>query len=344
MALPRRDLILKYIVEYFIKTAAPVGSNTLIEQYDLPYSSATIRNEMMELEEEGFIEKTHTSSGRVPSTKGYRYYIEHLRQRDVDEEIKQQLAVILSEKSKSIDDVIKESCEILSHMTNLASIVLGPSADEEHLLSVQVIPLSENSATAVFVTDKGYVENKTFILPEHVDIKDVEKCVKIIQDRMRGTPISGLIEKMEASKEIITQHLKNNDAIYRAFAETFLKFATERISFFGTDNLLEQPEFNTDIEKLKRLVRLIENPKTMAEYLHANDDVEIFIGRDEEGKGFDDVSMVTTKIKISDDHEGRIALVGPTRMDYEKVMNALEYIQKQLNEFFARKDDDDGRK
>ena len=80
MALPRRDLILKYIVEYFIKTAAPVGSNTLIEQYDLPYSSATIRNEMMELEEEGFIEKTHTSSGRVPSTKGYRYYIEHLRQ------------------------------------------------------------------------------------------------------------------------------------------------------------------------------------------------------------------------------------------------------------------------
>lgn len=160
MDLSRRELILKYIVEYFIKHAQPIGSNTLIETYGLKCSSATIRNEMMELENAGYLEKTHTSSGRVPSSKGYRYYIDHLREKDIDESIKHNLAVIFNEKSKSIEDVIKESCQILSHMTNLASVVLGPEASEEHLVSIQFIPLSQNSATAVFVTDKGYVETR----------------------------------------------------------------------------------------------------------------------------------------------------------------------------------------
>ena len=114
--LSRSDLILKYIVEYFVKTATPVGSNTLLENYDLPYSSATIRNEMAHLESLGYLEKTHTSSGRVPSSEGYRYYVKYLRDNnyhDVDEQIKNQLALILDKRSKSIEDVLKESCEIL---------------------------------------------------------------------------------------------------------------------------------------------------------------------------------------------------------------------------------------
>ena len=153
MELSRHDYILKCIVDYFIKTATPVGSSTLISKYNLPYSSATIRNEMAVLESQGLIEKTHTSSGRIPSAKGYHYYIENLRTGDVDDELKSQLSLILSAKAKSVEDVIKDSCQMISHMTNLASVVLGPNAEEEHLLSVQVIPLSSTSATAVFVTD-----------------------------------------------------------------------------------------------------------------------------------------------------------------------------------------------
>jgi transcriptional regulator of heat shock response len=112
---------------------------------------------MADLEKEGLIEKTHTSSGRVPSNKGYHFYIDNLREKTVDKDVKYQLANIFTQREKSIDDVIKESCEILSHMTNLASVVLGPNSNDEHLLSVSIYPLSNNSATAVFVTDKGYV-------------------------------------------------------------------------------------------------------------------------------------------------------------------------------------------
>ena len=161
MGLTRKQTLLKLIVEDFIKTAEPVGSNYLIQKYNLNISSATIRNEMNALEKEGLLEKTHTSSGRVPSNEGYKYYIENLRNSQIDENVKNEINTIFS-KTASVDEVLKESCEILSHMTNLASVVLGPSADEERLVSIQLVPINSFTVTAIFVTDKGYVENKTF--------------------------------------------------------------------------------------------------------------------------------------------------------------------------------------
>ena len=169
MELSRRDLILKHIVEHFIKTALPVGSQTLIQNYELNFSSATIRNEMLALENAGLLEKTHTSSGRIPSSKGYQYYVDHLRNKSVDERIKQQLQVILSQKAQSVTEIIQKSSEILSNMTKLASVVLGPNAQQEKLMSIQVTPLENNSATVVFITDSGYVENKTFVLPKNIE-------------------------------------------------------------------------------------------------------------------------------------------------------------------------------
>lgn len=343
MNLSRRELILKYIVEYFIKNAQPVGSHTLIDTYGLHYSSATIRNEMMELENLGYLEKTHTSSGRVPSSKGYKYYIDHLREKTIDDSIKHSLSVIFNEKNKSIDDVIKESCQILSHMTNLASVVLGPNANEEHLVSIQFIPLSQNSATAVFVTDKGYVENKTFILPRNMNISDIESCMKMLNDRLKGTPISGLVEKTELLKPIITEYVKNNDAVYQQIAKVLLNFSTQRVSMFGSNKLLEQPEFASDISKLAKLMKIIESPESMSDILE--DDEEgfgIHIAEDN-GDHFQDVSIITSDINVQGENRGKIALVGPKRMDYNKVLSALEYLVEQINKLYDE-EDEDGRK
>ena len=213
MGLTRSDLILKYIVEYFIKNAQPIGSHTLIEEYHLPYSSATIRNEMFALEKMGFIEKTHSSSGRVPSSKGYRYYCEHLRDRSVDESLKNSLQVVLEQKIQSVEEVIKESCEILSHMTNLVSVVTGNSGNIERLANVQLIQISDNTLTAVFVTDKGYVENKTFIVPSTIKANEVVDCVKILNDRLKGTPVSDLVPKMEALKPVLSDYVVSHDIV-----------------------------------------------------------------------------------------------------------------------------------
>ena len=334
MGLTRSDTILKYIVEYFIKTAQPVGSHTLIEEYHLPYSSATIRNEMFALEKMGYIEKTHSSSGRVPSSKGYRYYCENLREKNIDEALKNSLQVVLEQKVRSIEEVIKESCEILSHMTNLVSVVTGSNESIERLANVQLVPISDNAITAIFVTDKGYVENKTFILPSNVATKEVVSCVQILNDRLKGTPISELVDKVEALKPVLNDYVVSHDIVYQALLETFLRFAGDRLSLYGREELFNQPEFKNDAEKLQEVFRLLDDKslfKSVSNEATKEKDEKVIL---KIGDVNPDVSMVTTKLKIGDGEESTITLLGPTRMDYDKVLSALEYLTDELNKYF----------
>ncbi len=229
----RRDEILKLIVEHFIKTAEPVGSKTLQQEYHLEVSTATIRNEMNALENDGYLEKTHTSSGRVPSEKGYSYYVANLRSGSVDERAKNALQTVLSERTKSVEEVIKESCEILSQMTNLASVVVGNSLEEEHLVSISIVPIGGNTATALFVTDKGYVENKTFVLDKNVSLNDVVKTIKVLNDRLSGTPVNEVVTKMEAMRPALTDYMIGQELVYQAVLSVFAAFATSRmVAFF----------------------------------------------------------------------------------------------------------------
>lgn len=335
MALSRGDQILKYIVEYFIKTAQPVGSQALIDEYRLPYSSATIRNEMFALEKMGLIEKTHSSSGRVPSAQGYRYYCEHLRDNSVDEELKYSLQAVLEEKTKSVEEVIKASCEILSHMTNLVSVVMGPDEKEEKLANVQLVQISDNTITAIFVTDKGYVENKTFIISEGMKTEEVVQCVKLLNERLKGTPICQLADKMQALKPVLSEYIVSHDVVYKALMETFLRFASDRLSLYGREELFNNPEFTSDTKKLEKVFKLLSDNslfKEMEHEIHKEDDKTIIkIG---EVKDNPDVSMVTTKIKLGDENESSITLLGPTRMDYDKALSALEYLAEELSKYF----------
>ena len=327
----RRDRILKLIVEHFIKTAQPVGSQTLINEYGLDYSSATIRAEMNTLETDGYLEKTHTSSGRVPSSKGYRYYIDNLRERSVSDEFKHQMQAILDQKTQSIENVIKESCEILSQMTSLASIVLGPNAKEEKLASVQIIPLSKSSATCVFVTDQGYVENKTFALNEEVQLSDIESCVKLLNERLKGTAISELVPKMEAIRPLLNDYVIDQEML-----EAFVGFAKDRLNAYGKDNLFEQPEFANDAAKIRHLLELFESPEIFREVGdETQGDISIHIGGTSEED--EDVSIVSAKVKIPGKKEGSIAIVGPKRMDYDQVVSAMEYLLNELEKRYSNK-------
>ncbi|NLB48767.1 MAG: heat-inducible transcription repressor HrcA, partial [Erysipelotrichia bacterium] len=312
MALSRSNTILKYIVEYFIKKAQPVGSHTLIEEYKLPYSSATIRNEMYALEKEGYIEKTHSSSGRVPSAKGYRFYCDNLRDGGVAEEFKNSIQTVLDQKIKSIDEVIKASCEILSHMTNLVSVVMGPDELEEKLASIQMVQISDNSITAVFVTDKGYVENKTFIVPENISTKEVVSCAALLNDRLKGTPIVQLVEKTEALKPVLNAYIVDHDLVYQALLETFMRFASDRLSLYGRDELFTHEEYKNDVEKLEKVFKLLNNQTLLKEVQKEIKEEEsgclIRIGDFDENP---DVSMVTAKINLGDDGDSAIALLGP---------------------------------
>lgn len=338
MELNRSDYILKLIVEYFIKTAEPVASSKLIEEFHLPYSSATIRNEMFALEKMGYIEKTHTSSGRVPSSKGYKYYCENLRDKGVDEKLKKSLQLVLETKVRSVEEVIKESCEILSEMTSLVSVVTGGVKNSERLANVQIIQVSNNTLTAIFVTDKGYVESKTFIVQDTFKGEEIVDCVKLLNERLKGTPISSLVEKMESIKPVLSDYIVNHNVIYQALLETFIRFTNDRLSLYGRDELFNQPEFKNDAEKLERVIKLLNNKSVFKEIEEQNQNnssnkLLLKIGDLEENP---DVTMVSTKIKFNPEDEQTITLLGPTRMDYEKVLSALEYISEELTNYFNK--------
>ena len=335
MALTRSDTILKYIVEYFIKNAQPVGSHTLIEEYKLPYSSATIRNEMFALEKMGLIEKTHSSSGRVPSAAGYRYYCEKLRDGGVNEELKNRIQVVLDNKVKSIEEVIKASCEILSHMTNLVTVVMGPDEKEEKLASIQMVQISSNTITAVFVTDKGYVENKTFIVPDNLSADEIVSCVNLLNERLKGTPIVNLVEKTEALKPVLSEYIVDHDLVYQALLETFVRFASDRLSLYGRDELFSREEYKNDAQKLEQVFKLLSDQQLLKEVkkeIKEEKDGRIIRIGDIEGNP--DVSMVTAKIDLGDEGDRAITLLGPTRIDYDQALSALEYIAKTLTDYF----------
>lgn len=143
---------------------------------------------------------------------------------------------------------------------------------------------------------------------------------------------------MEAIKPLIESMIHSNDVIYRAFAEALLKFTNERITLYGREKLLDQPEFNSDLEKFKQMIKFIDSPELLRNLISKNDSLDVHIGKDEEGLGLDHVSFVTKKISIGDGHEGTITLVGPTRMDYDKIVNALEYLAEQISEIYGEKD------
>ena len=344
MALNRSDTILKYIVEYFIKKAQPVGSQTLIEEYKLPYSSATIRNEMYALEKMGLIEKTHSSSGRVPSAAGYRYYCENLRDRNVNEELKNSIQVVLEQKVKSIEEVIKESCEILSHMTNLVTVVMGPDEKEEKLASIQMVQISDKTITAIFVTDKGYVENKTFIVPDNLSAEEIVSCVSLLNERLKGTPIVNLVEKTEALKPILNDYIVEHDLVYQALLETFVRFASDRLSLYGRDELFSREEYKNDTEALERIFKLLTDQSLLKEVKkEIKEDKDGRIIRIGDIEGNPDVSMVTANIDLGEEGNRAITLLGPTRIDYDQVLSALEYIVQALSDYFGGNNNKGGK-
>ena len=343
MLTARQLLILKCIVEEFVETAEPVGSKTLMAKYQLPYSSATIRNEMSFLEEHGFLEKTHTSSGRIPSTEGYRFYVNTLMQPSVDDEVKNQVATILGDRHRSLNEIIKESCQMLSELTHLTTVALGPNSGYERLQNITLVPLTEHSVTAIIVTDKGHVENRNFNVKNNAYLEDLTSCVNVMNELLDGTPINQVAFRLERDvKPILSARIKEHEVLFNAFLEAFMKFANSHVYFSGKENLLYQPEYN-DVNKLRRLVTAFENSQSWKglEPIALEEGVSVRIGSDSPIEDLNDVSVISASFKTGNESKGSISVIGPTRMPYEKVVSLVEYISQSLEEVLLSEEDED---
>lgn len=340
MLTQRRLEIFKSIVDEFIQTAEPVGSKTLMEKYQLPYSSATIRNDMMILEDLGYLEKTHTSSGRIPSTKGYQFYCEHLLEKKVDNSMEYAIANIFSKKTMNVDDAIKESCNILSQMTNLATGVLGPDASTQCLEHIKLFPIDSKMAVCVFITNSGHTENRTFNFENDVSIEDIQNCCQILNDRLQGTRIIDVVDKMQSLKPILAQSVKRHEMLFNAFVGAFVKFASENVYFSGTNNMLYQPEF-ADIEKLKSLMKMLDDNSLWRQIGTNSNELAVKTSKGSELVWMDDVAVISSKFKVNDLEEGQLMVVGPSRMDYDRIVGLLEYVSESIENLYGNGEKND---
>ena len=327
MITEREKEILKVIVEEYIKTAKPISSSEICKKVNC--SSATIRNEMVYLSDLGYLEKNHFASGRVPSEKGYKYYVDNLmKPKDMTGEDMLKLQTIFNNQSLALSDTIKKSIEIVSEITNYTSIVLGTNASSNKLKQVEIVPLEENRILTLVITDKGVVEHKNLYLPSTISTLEVKKTVELINKLLIGTPINEISEKLEYEiKPIIGKYVKQHEVLYNAFYDAFSEFTNgtnNDIHFVGRSNFLKQPEF-TSVEKVQEVLSKFDDINVIKE--EENNGINIYIGSESEISN--DMAVIKTKYNFNGE-EGTIAIVGPKRMEYDKVVSLLDYIKNNL--------------
>ena len=322
----RQEKLLKIIVEDYIKTARPIGSKAICDE--LNCSSATVRNEMGELENLGLLEKMHTSSGRVPSEKGYRYYVDNImKPKELNGEEMLKLQTIFKNNSLVLSDAIERSMEIISELTSYTSIVLGKQSSSNKVSKLEVVPVTDTHLIALVVTDKGHVEHRDVIMSDTVDMKEIQKTVEIINKLVVGTPINEVSAKLEYEvKPVINECIAQHDVLYNAFYNAFSDFNKSEVHVSGTSNILMQPEFD-NADKIREIISKFDDKTKINSIREDDSGINIYIGSENEFD--DDVTIIKTKYSINGE-EGTIALIGPKRMEYERVVTLLDYIKKNI--------------
>jgi heat-inducible transcriptional repressor len=329
----RQLLILKEIVRLYTETGQPVGSKKLLEQLPIHISSATIRNEMVHLEDQGLLEKTHLSSGRIPSLRGYRYYLDHLVEpSSIDAN---DLAVIETSFDQSyheIDQIVAQSAKILSSLTNYTAISLGPELKDLKLTGFRLVPLNDDQVMAILVTDNGTVENQIFSIPSGIDGDSLEKIIRIINDQLVGLPLMEVVNKLHHEiPQLLTKYMITPEGFLDIFGGVLKKAAQERYYVGGKMNLINTSTLK-DVDQLKALYSLIDQNQDLGQIIGAPADqpIEVRLGDEMTNDLLKNFSVITATYNVSEHGRGMIALLGPTSMPYSRMIGLLDVFRAEL--------------
>lgn len=332
----RKMRILQAIVDDYIMTASPVGSRTVSKRSDMGLSPATIRNEMSDLTELGFLEQPHTSAGRIPSEKAYRLYVNHLMDSakltdDEADYIKKHLDTRVHE----VGEVIRQTARVLSDMTNYTSMVLVPQLSSMKVKRVSLIPVSEGSAMAVVVTNTGVTKNAMIKIPKSLSPDDIEKISKLITAKLDGHRLNEAVESVLPS--IRAEVGEQADAVCEMIEDIERSMSKTDVEVVGASNILDYPEYS-DTAKARQFLAEVETGSYLQKVLTDSSDVEmsVRIGTENDNPDMKDCSVVTVTYKAGGKNIGSMGVVGPTRMDYGKVMAILKYMSSSLSDILSK--------
>ncbi len=338
MITERQKTVLKLIVEEFVRTAEPIGSRTLSKILD--YSSATIRNDMADLEEEGYLEKTHSSSGRVPSEKGYHFYVEVLIQENgSDSDLDLTLIDdLFKNQDLNRDEAIEQAMNLLSQLTNYTTIALGPSARNSRVKKIELVPIYEEMCVLLVITNLGHVESKNITLPKGTNTEELKRVIEIFNEILYDVPISQVSEKIhyDINHDKIKDLLDYNEKIIETFLDAFTRFTQSKYYLSGQSNMLYQPEFS-DVERVRELMNFFEQNDILKLVDHSDSTgLTVRIGRENQISAMKNCSVIMVPYEVREGEKGTIAVVGPTRMEYQKVIPLLKYLAAHMSKLYKK--------
>ncbi len=340
----RKQKILEAVVLDYIETAEPVGSRTISKKYDLGVSSATIRNEMADLEEMGLIEQPHTSAGRVPSEAGYRYYVDYLMNKsDIQEEAKQLITSTIRSKQEQVGEVLQASMKMLAEMTNCTTVMM---LDEKHgttLKLLQLLPVEPGKALMVIITEDDKIENRFLEVPTTMTKEDLDLVSVMINQNLRGL-------KVDDWKHNILENIFQDLSHQRQVVDCALEMLSSILGIQNNDkkiylggglNMLSQPEFK-DVTKVKSLLESLEQQEVLAQLMEADDNetgITVKIGAETGIDQVKDCSVIVANYKVKGETVGKVGLIGPTRMDYATAVSMLNTMALTLEEAYQESDE-----
>ena len=338
MALNERKIkILQAIINDYIETAEPVGSRTIAKKYNLGISSATIRNEMSDLEEMGLILQPHASAGRIPSDMGYRLYVDHLMQKhELGEKEKNVMQSVIANNISKIDYLMEETAKAISHLTNYTAIITEPVNHSTRIKQIRLMPLDSASLLLVIATENNFIKNhvvKVGIAPSDEEVLHLGSCINAVLQghtlqEIDGVLIGRLKNALGEYQEFLPNILKDIESTIRAAEKV-------QVHMSGTKNILAFPEFS-DIDKARSLFQALEEKDVLVTLLEEGqgNDLQVLIGSENTVQSMKDCSVITATYKMGEETRGTIGIVGPTRMDYSQVISVLngmvENIEKTL--------------
>ena len=338
----RKIKVLCAVIDSYIREAEPVGSRTISKEYDLGISSATIRNEMSDLEELGYLSKPHTSSGRIPSDKAYRFYVNNIlrnNQIKIDVKKKEEIKKLLIQQSKEIDELIHNSAKILSAITSYTALAMSPQIRNMKLKHIQLVSIDDNEILIILVGSSGIVKNIIFRTHEAVLEDQLERLSNFLNNKLKGFTVSeieraikyNILNEMYQYKSII-------DKIIPIIVNSLEDYSDVEVYANGVTNIFDFPEYK-DANKAKTFISFIEDKEQLANLLlksSLNSELEITIGSENVYDEIKDCSLVTTTYKIGDKIIGKIGVIGPTRMDYSMAISSIKLFSENLTEILER--------
>lgn len=327
----RKKRILQAIVDEYVNTAEPVSSGAITKKQGLDFSSATIRNEMSELEKGGYLEKTHTSSGRIPSVKGYKLYVEELLKEDklsIDEiaYIKEKLQT----KVNQIEELTKIATNTISEVTHYTTVAIGPKVNKQIIEEIKFILLGNRMLMAIIMTNTGLVKETIINFEEDIYEDQVQAINLLFNSKLKGKPLEQINEPLD---EYIMTEMKSSVNMIKTIIEQLNKIIYQESQLYleGTNKSFDLPELK-EADTARNFINILENKSEVVDLLDSelSQDINVFFGEEFDDENLKDFSIVTLK---SDDKDiGTIGIIGPKRMDYSKVISVMRYIQKLIKD------------